>query len=133
MKIIIGLIPLCMLATSAAAELRPAPDYYLETLMELSFADQYSTACDTLDINQGAMGSTIDWLMSRLLEDGFKDPTRAHEEMELPSQEETDAIVLELIERHDTTEDPNASWCEEGRLEIENETNIGLMLMEVSE
>lgn len=119
-------------APAAAQELRPAPDYFVETAMETSTANILAVNCPRLSINLGVVAQRSAATLDRLTAEGFT-PRILAEEMEDP----TEAIAVlqdAFTARHGLTDGaPEADVCAAGLAEMEAETGIGTLLVEVGE
>ena len=58
-------------ATALAAEERPAPDYFLDAVIEISTAQSLALSCTEVSVNPAAMALATDQLIDRLVADGF--------------------------------------------------------------
>ncbi|MEM8823933.1 MAG: DUF5333 family protein [Pseudomonadota bacterium] len=118
------------LATPAAADQLPPPDYFVTSAFATSTAQAIAVSCSTLSINPVAMSQYTDAVLAALEADGFTQDNLA-ERMADPS----DAIAVlqsDFLERHDLADGASEDRvCAAGRLEIEDGTELGALLTEV--
>jgi len=124
-----GLIAMatCGVTAASAEELRPAPQYYLDTVIGMSLAEQYAWHCPAVVVNQDAVAAVYGALIQRLGADGFETDA-PHEHMALPPQADTDAVITSMLSRNEAAADPEASFCGEARAEMKSGTVTGKLL-----
>lgn len=127
------LIPLAVALTMAAPlladDLRPAPDYYVDTLFSLTMAEALATSCNAVGMDLLAAGATTTELREKLAGDGF-DGDQAFSQMidPGPAMREMQAAFLE---KHPGLSDPSEEIvCAVAAQEIAEETMIGIYLFE---
>ncbi|NKB28100.1 MAG: hypothetical protein GKR99_11315 [Rhodobacteraceae bacterium] len=111
------------------SHLPEAPEYYLETVIGVSLAEQYVWHCPDLRVNAEAFGAAYAVVLERLAEIGV--PSDApHEHMLLPPAEETDAVIRDMLARNEDADDPGAAFCAEARAEMAASSVVGTFLAE---
>ncbi len=121
-----------ILAMPALAEnhLAVAPQYYLDTVIGMSLAEQYAWHCTKLDVSGEAMGVAYAGVLEQLASEGI--PTDApHEHMLLPPAAETDAMITDMLERNQAADDPATAFCSEARAEMAAGSIVGSFLQEI--
>lgn len=118
-------------ATSAvSASERPAPEYYLDALIDTTTAQQLALACPTLSVNLPRVAQATGDVIARLEEDGF---TMTAEQTGM--EDATDALASRqnaFVSKYGL-QDPSAeAVCAAGRAEIQEGTVMGSYLIEVS-
>lgn len=116
-------------SASAEDSKPPAPDYYLEYLAASTAVDIYAHNCPELSLNMDAITAAIEDLSDKLRADGFQ-TDRPFENFTFPPVEERNAPILSIIARHESAEDPAASFCEEARAEMARGSLLGTFLKE---
>lgn len=123
-------ITLALGAPALAEELRPAPGYYLDAVMDFTMAEQLARSCATLSVRADAMQARSAEVLARLQADGF-DPALPNAGMEDPTMEVL-ARQQAFVDRHALPEAPGeAEVCAAGLAEIAAETQMGSFLTEV--
>ena len=120
------------LAQDAAeeVELKPAPDYFVETVVATTTAQQLALSCRALSLNPPVVQQATSEILARLEEDGF-DVERADGGMDDPSDRFT-ALQQAFLEKHGLSEGiDEASVCRAGLAEINEGTEIGGYLLVV--
>ena len=118
--------------TASAEELRPAPQYYLDTVIGMSMAEQYAWHCPAVVVNQDAVAAAYGVVIEKLGADEFETDA-PHEHMALPPQADTDAIIISMLNRNEAAADPEASFCGEARAEMKSGTVTGTLLAGAAE
>lgn len=123
-------ISLAFAAPAAAQDLKAAPDYYLDAVMDFTMAEQLARSCAALSVRADVMQARSAEVLARLEADGF-DTTRADAGMTDPTME-----ILQrqqaFVERHDLPDAPGeAEVCAAGLAEIAAASQMGSFLMEV--
>lgn len=126
----VGAMIFSSLPVSAQTELPPAPQYYLDAVISMSLADQYAANCPQVAVNHTAIGYIYQGVQAQLATDGFP-ASNPVKHMQLPPQSETDAIIIEMLERSQSTDNPEASFCTEALGEIDKQSLIGSMMEKV--
>lgn len=125
------LITLALAAPAAAQELRPTPAYFAQTIFDSSMAQALAQACGTVSVDPGRAAERGEALLIALQEDGFS-PTEPQTEMIDP-----DAAIRSLQEafvaRYALDSPDEARVCEIARAEMDAETGLGLLLVEVAQ
>lgn len=116
-------------AVSAAAQDRPAPDYYLDALINTTIAQQLALACPTLSVNLPRMADAAGAVIARLEEDGF-DMTAENTGMADATQELA-AMQDAFVVRHGLEAPDQKAVCAAGVAEISAKSVMGSYLIEV--
>lgn len=125
----IGLVALTWAGT-AAAELRPAPDYFVDVTFATTTAQALAQACPTLSFALLAASRASNTVMQQLEADGFNLDMLFDEMLDPTLQFETRRA--RFLERHDLTDraSPEAA-CRAGETELDEGTGIGAYLVRV--
>ncbi len=127
-----SLITSVALATPAWAELRPAPEYFLDVIVATSTAQELARACPTVSIDPVVVGNASGAVLSQLEEDGFDvlADDLGMEDTGPGIQQRQDAFVAKhgLADRADAE-----TVCAAARLEMAEGTQIGTYLVEVTQ
>ncbi len=132
MKPFAYLLPALWIATQAGADdhLPVAPQYYLDTVIGMSLAEQYDWYCPEVEVDGDAMGAAYAVVLEQLAAAGI--PTDApHEHMLLPPVEETDGIIHAMLARHKGADHPEQSFCDGARAEMDEKSITGSFLNDV--
>ena len=110
-----------------AVVLRPAPDYFVQTVVATTTAQQIARSCRTLSLNLATVQPATTALLQRLDSDGF-DISRADAGMEEPTDRFT-ALQEAFLVKHGLSEGIGEDEvCAAGRAEIDEGTEIGTYL-----
>ena len=121
---------LALTLPAGAQELRPVPDYFVETAMWTSTANILAVICNGLSIDLPAAARLSQETLDRLTEDGFT-PRLLAEEMEDPA-DAIEVLQSAFLAKHDLARGASeAEGCAAGRREIAEGTEIGALLLEV--
>lgn len=117
--------------TGVFAQDRPvAPDYYINGVFATSMAQQIALACPTLSVNPATSSTLSGNVLGRLEEDGF-DITQLDFDTQV-GQQALDQRIAEFAERTGLQSGAlTATVCLAGRREIEAQTDVGRLLLEV--
>lgn len=125
----------CIAACPAWAEeaaLRPAPDWFVETVVAVTTAERLALSCARLSLEGQTVHEATTAVMVRLEEEGF-DTTREDGGMQ-PSTDAFAALQAAFVAKHglagETTEE---LVCAAGFAEMAEGTEIGGYLMEIEE
>lgn len=120
---------LALTSPLAADELRPAPDYYVETLFALTMAEALATSCPDIGMDLLAAGARTSDLRDELAADGFE-PNALSTQMIDPAPALRD-LQAAFLEKHPGLGDPDeASVCGAARAEMAQDTLVGTYLFE---
>ena len=131
MKGVLSALLIAAAAPVTAQELRPAPDYFVNTVFGLTVAQALARSCSTVTLNPVAAQQASEALLIRLEEDGF-DMTAPHEQMS-GAQEAMDAARDAFMTRHGLVQPDETQVCAAATNEIAEATAVGLMLLEMDE
>ncbi len=120
-----------LLATSASAELRPAPDYFVGAIISTDVAQAIAVNCPKLSINPAVAQSMSENVMAWLSEDGFDDADPVSEMVDFSDQ--LFALQRRFMDKHNLEGANSAQVCAAGLKEIKAQTDIGNLLVEVSQ
>ena len=120
-----------LVATPAAADLRPAPDYFIGALIASEVAQAVALNCPVLSVNPSAAQKMSEDVIGWLEADGF-DPADPTSEME-DATDRLRALQASFMDKHQLAGANSDQVCEAGRREIADGTDIGRLLVEVSE
>lgn len=113
-----------------AVELKPAPDYFVETVVATTTAQQLALSCAALSLNPPVVQQATSEVLSRLEADGF-DVGRTDGGMDDPSDRFT-ALQQAFLQKHGLREGiDEASVCRAGMAEINEGSEIGSYLLVV--
>lgn len=113
----------------AESHLPVAPQYYLDTVVGMSLAEQYVWHCPELQVDGKAMAAAYNGTLERLAAAGI--PIDApHEHMLLPPSAETDAIIHDMLEQHQAADDPAQAFCNGARVEIAKGSIVGSFMVD---
>ena len=112
---------------ASAEDLRPAPEYYVETLFALTMAEALATSCSTMGMDLLAAGAATGELQDKLEADGF-DRDQPFAQMIDPAPA-LRALQEAFLEKHPDLAAPDeAQVCAVARAELEQETRVGRYL-----
>lgn len=118
--------------SATAQTVKPkAPDYYVDMAIAMSLAEQYAGNCPVVGVNEQAYATLYQSVLDRLVSDGFPSEN-PHQHMQFPPASKTDAIIVEMLEKHTSASDAEASFCAQALAEIDAQSLVG-SLMEKSE
>ncbi|WP_425090621.1 DUF5333 family protein [Tropicimonas sp. S265A] len=117
-----------MTATAQAADLRPAPAYYTETVFAVTMAEALAQGCGQVGINFGAIQERMTMLEAQLEEDGFSTETPFNQMID-PSAT-FGAMQRDFLARYPIEGAGSEAVCGAAASEISQETLIGSLLME---
>lgn len=130
--LILGLMTGPVLAQQATAPdaLRPAPDYYVNAIIDITIAQTLARSCTTISLDPPKFEQLTDAVLAQLTDDGF-DPDRPHEQMVDPG-EQFAALQTAFMDKHALVEGiGEAEVCAASKAEIAEGTGIGNLLIEV--
>ena len=116
---------------SSAQELRPAPDYFVGVLFATEFAEAIAANCPELRMNVSVAKTMSENVLIWLEQDGFDKSNPAAEMIDATPR--LRALQERLIEKHQLAGANAEQVCAAGRAEMTAETDIGNLLVEVSE
>lgn len=117
-------------AEAETPELRPAPDYFVETIVALTIAQQVARSCKTLSVNPVEAQKASASVMERLAADGFN-VDAPHEEMIDPSERAVE-MQQAFLAKHSLVEGiGEEDVCAAGRAEMAEGSETGSYLIEV--
>ncbi len=118
-------------AAPAMADTRPMPEYFVSALVATSAAQALALSCPELSVDPVAVVKASEGLMTKLEADGFdlNDPSA---QMESGEAELTKAQTA-FMDKHQLEGASGEAVCTAGRSEISQGTEIGTLLVEVSE
>lgn len=120
------------LATPAWAELRPAPDYFLDAIVATSTAQELARSCPSVSIDPVVVGKASGDVLGRLEAEGFDINSN-----DMGMQDASAAIKLrqdDFVAKHGLADGANpADVCAAARIEMAEGTQIGTYLVEVSQ
>jgi hypothetical protein len=125
-------VALTMASPLSAEDLRPAPDYYVDTLFAVTMAEALAISCAPMGMDLLAAGSATTELQEQLTADGFDTDMLATQMID------TSPALLDLqtafLEKHpDLSEPDEDAVCAAARAELAEETAIGAYLVEAVE
>ena len=121
----------CFASAVQAQEARPAPDYFVDSVMATTTAQQLAVACPTLSFNIIAASRATGPVMERLIEDGF-DPDQLESQM-TGFAEAMAARQAAFLARHDLSDGAESEKvCAVGAAEIAEGSDIGSFLTKVA-
>jgi len=127
-----AIIACVALATPAWAELRPAPDYFLDAIVATSTAQELARACPTVSIDPVVLGNASGDVLSQLEEDGFDVLAD-----DLGMEDTGPGIKLRqdaFVAKHGLANGAETeAVCAAARSEMAEGTQIGTYLVEVSQ
>ncbi|MEP3920988.1 DUF5333 family protein [Ascidiaceihabitans sp.] len=129
-KLFAALIAACCVAGTGQAAERPAPDYYLDALIDTTTAQQLALSCPTLSVNLPRVAQATGDVIARLEEDGF---TMTAEQTGM--EDATDALASRqdaFVTKYGLQNPSADAVCAAGRAEIQEGTVMGSYLIEVS-
>ncbi|SPH21732.1 hypothetical protein ASD8599_02483 [Ascidiaceihabitans donghaensis] len=115
---------------AVSASERPAPEYYLDALIDTTTAQQLALACPTLSVNLPRVAQATGDVIARLEEDGF---TMTAEQTGM--EDATDALASRqdaFVTKYGLQNPSADAVCAAGRAEIQEGTVMGSYLIEVS-
>lgn len=118
-------------AAPVMADTRPMPDYFVSALVATSAAQALALSCNELSVDPVAVVKASEVLLTKLEADGF-DPTDPSAQMESGEARLTEAQKA-FMDKHQLEGASGEAVCAAGRSEISQGTEIGTMLVEVSE
>ena len=116
-------------ATPAAADLRPAPDYFVGALISTDVAQAIAVNCPKISINPVVAQEMSENVMNWLEEDGFDQVDPVSEMVNFSDRLTT--LQQRFIQKHNLEGANSAQVCAAGFKEINAETDIGNLLVEV--
>lgn len=122
---------LTLAGSSAFAADRPAPAYFLDTVMAVSTAQQLALSCPSISVNVVVISNASGKVMSQLDTDGFDTSSET-----LGMLDTSDAFAARqaaFMARHDLEGANGDAVCAAARREITEKTVIGTYLMEVAQ
>lgn len=128
-SILIAAMFMSMNAGTVSAADRPAPDYYLEALINTTTAQQLALSCPTLSVDLAVMADASGVVINRLEADGF---TMTAEQTGMSAS--TDALAARqqvFVTKHGLDTPTPALVCAAGKAEIAEGTVMGSFLIEV--
>jgi hypothetical protein len=108
---------------------RPAPEYYLEALIDTTTAQQLALSCPTLSVDLAAMAEASGVVINRLEVDGF---TMTAEQTGMTDS--ADALAARqdaFVAKHGLDTPSPDLVCAAGKAEIAEGTKMGSFLIEV--
>lgn len=117
-------------AQEDAPDLPPAPDWFVEAVVDITTAQRIAHSCTALEVDIGLVQEVSNQTMARLMSEGY-DISRDDGGM-LPSREKFAQRQQAFMERHDlaATQITEDMVCAAGRAEMEDTTGIGRLLLE---
>ena len=113
----------CFMAMpSFAQDLRPAPEYFLNTMFAVPMAENLAAFCPTASLNYAVISVAHDEVMKRLTSDGFQTEDPFSEMQD--TQPAMDAKLAEFMERHQLAGADQKMVC----LAAANESAAGTMV-----
>ncbi len=127
-----SLVSATLATAQDAPEKQPAPDYFIETIVATTTAQNVAMACPTLSFELLLASRVSGEVMALLAEAGFE-ASNLEQTMEDPS-EEIRAQQSAFLEKHGLQRDGAAfeDVCAAGMKEIEDGTRIGSFLVEIT-
>jgi hypothetical protein len=122
-------VALTMASPLAAEDLRPAPDYYVETLFAVTMAEALATSCAAMGMDLLAAGAATTELQEKLIADGFN-PDALVTQMIDPAPALRDLQTAFLEKHPDLSAPEEDAVCAAARAELAEETAIGAYLVE---
>ena len=120
-----------VVAAPAMADTRPMPDYFVSALVATSAAQALALSCKELSVDPVAVVKASEGLLNKLEADGF-DPIDPIAGMESGEARLTDAQTA-FMDKHQLEGATSEVVCAAGRSEISEGSEIGALLVEVSE
>lgn len=123
-------VAFCVATSAVSASERPAPEYYLDALIDTTTAQQLALACPTLSVNLPRVAQATGDVIARLEEDGF---TMTAEQTGM--EDATDALASRqdaFVTKYGLQNPSADAVCAAGRAEIQEGTVMGSYLIEVS-
>lgn len=112
------------------AELRPAPDYFVEAVVASTTAQQIARACEDLSLDPPKVQAMTAEVLQRLLDDGF-DLERPDGGM-TESQDKFASAQVAFMEKHGLEGTiSNDMICAAGKAEMADKSAIGMLLIAV--
>lgn len=128
----VGLIVLCLATPLRADDLRPVPDYFVDTVFLTSTAQTIARACSTLSLDPAATTRLTETVLARLEADGYTSDVIATG-MDDPGPAIA-ALQEAFLAKHDLADGaPEPQVCAAGRAEIAGDTPLGHLMLEVAE
>lgn len=133
---LLGLIAAGVFASSAAAqeaaEPRPAPEYFVASVVASTTAQALAQACPTISLDPPRLQAMTTSILQQLESDGF-DVTRPDAGM-LPTAEAFETRQQAFLQKHGLDTDPTPeNACAAALAEIAEGSEIGGLLVEVPE
>lgn len=128
-KVIFRAVAFMMSAHSAVAADTPAPEYYLDALINTTTAQQLALGCPTLSVNLPQIAKATGEVIARLDEDGF---TMTAEQTGMTDAAEELAVRQDaFVAKHGLETPSQKAVCAAGVAEIAANTVMGSYLIEV--
>ena len=120
---------LCLLAAPVWAEDAVAPDYFVDTVMATSVAQQLARACPKLSLNPQTVAKDSDDLMNQLASDGIMSPSQMP--WAADANMRIEIKVQAFLTEYGLDAPSEDKVCEAGLAEISAGSEIGRYLLEV--
>ncbi len=124
-------LALLMSTGPVAAELRPAPDYFVGAIISTDVAKAIAVNCPKLGVNQTVVEAMSKNVLTWLMNDGFDDEDPVSGMADFSDQ--LFALQQRFFEKHALKGANAAQVCAAGFKEMKAKTDVGNLLVEVTQ